>query len=95
MAKIFNNIEITHKTRLCKVKDKFGYFHRWENYSRGFAASPLVGGPPAGIFSRVYAIVEFEDGYVGRVEIEDIQFCDEESEILNALRKGEKFDGRK
>lgn len=87
MANTFGTIEIRHETRLCKVKDKLGYFHTWEHYSQGFPASPLVGGPPAGIFSRVYAIVEFDDGHVGRVEIEDIQFCDEENNMLRILNK--------
>ena len=95
MAKIFDSIEITHKTRLCKVKDKIGYFHTWENYSQAFPASPMIGGPPAGIFSRVYAIVEFDDGHVGRVEIEDIQFCDEENDMLRTLNKAVNFDGGK
>lgn len=95
MAKIFDNIEITHKTRFCKVKDKIGYFHTWENYSQAFPASPMIGGPPAGIFSRVYAIVEFDDGHVGRVEIEDIQFCDEENDMLRTLNKAVNFDGGK
>lgn len=55
------NLEIRWETRLCKVEGKLGYFHTWEHYSRPVEASPLVGGAPAGIVSRVFGIVEFPD----------------------------------
>ena len=63
-------------TRFCKVNGKVGYFHTWEHYSQPVEASPLVGGSPAGIYSRVFGIVEFTDG-VERVDPTEIKFCDE------------------
>lgn len=62
--------------RLCKVYNKTGYFHTWEHYSEPIPASPYIGGSPEGVFSRLYGIVEFLDG-VERVEVCDINFCDD------------------
>lgn len=82
-------MNIGWNTRLCKVKDRTGYFHTWEWYSKPLAASPLVGGEPAGVFSKVYGIVEFSNG-VERVDPTAIQFIDEENEMLRGFdeRKG-------
>ena len=63
-------------TRFCKVNGKVGYFHTWEHYSQPVEASPFIGGSPAGIYSRVFGIVEFTDG-VERVDPTEIKFCDE------------------
>lgn len=83
-------MEVKHERRLCVVGDKYGYFHAWEHFSQSVEASLLVGGAPAGVFSRIYGIVEFTDG-VKRVEITDIYFCDEENEILRRMEdKNEK-----
>lgn len=79
-------IEVEWTTRLCKVGDKFGYFHTWEHYSKPLEASPLVGGAPAGVFSKVFGIVEFPDG-VKRVDPTDIHFCDEWSETLKVMEE--------
>lgn len=79
-------IEVSWTTRLCKVGDKLGYFHTWEHYSKPLEASPLVGGAPAGVFSKVFGIVEFSDS-VERVDPTDIQFCDETSGILGLWSK--------
>lgn len=82
-------MEVKQERRLCKVKGEIGYFHAWENYSKPLADSPLVGGEPAGVFSKIFGIVEFEDG-VRRVDPTGIKFCDEENEILSVFnRKGE------
>lgn len=87
------NLEIRWETRLCKVEGKLGYFHTWEHYSRPVEASPLVGGAPAGIVSRVFGIVEFPDG-VRSIEPELIQFCDEQNAALNEMAKHmEEHDG--
>lgn len=80
------NLEIRLETRLCKVEGKFGYFHTWEHYSQPVEASPLVGGAPAGVVSRVFGIVEFPEG-VKRVEPYEIQFCDEQNAILSEMAK--------
>lgn len=75
------NIEVHFETRLCKVNDMFGYFQTWEYYSKPLPESPLRGGAPAGVFSKVFGIVEFPDG-VKRVDPTDIQFCDETHESI-------------
>lgn len=79
------------ETRLCKVGDKFGYFHLWEPYSKPLEASPLIGGAPAGVFSKVFGVVEFADG-VERVDPTSIHFCDEGNKILSMMEKGERDD---
>lgn len=75
-------MQIEWKTRLCTVNDKLGYFHAWEHYSKPLEASPLIGGAPAGVFSKIFGIVEFSDG-VRRVDPTDICFCDEENQMLS------------
>ena len=63
--------------RACVVRNRTGYFHTWEQYPKLLlAASPLIGGEPAGVFSKIFGIVEFEDGTVERVDPTDIQFSD-------------------
>lgn len=80
------NMQMEWKTRLCQVGEKFGYFHAWEHYSKPLEASPLMGGAPAGIFSKMFGIVEFSDG-VRRVDPSEIVFCDEENETLSETEK--------
>lgn len=78
------NIEIELKTRLCTVGNEIGYFHVWEFFSQPLEASPLIGGAPAGVFSKVFGIVEFPSG-VRRVDPTDIYFCDNENDALKDL----------
>ena len=85
----FNNIKIYWGTRLCKVDGELGYFHTWEQYSRPIGASPMMGGAPAGVFSCLYGIVEFEDR-IQRVDPSKIQFCDEVGGALHVMNKFEK-----
>lgn len=73
--------------RLCKVKDKLGYFHCWEHYSNVIVPSPMIGGHPGGTISCVYAIIEFEDGVKRIKDISSIKFCDEDNAILSELNK--------
>ena len=80
------SMQMEWKTRLCQVGEKLGYFHVWEHYSKPLEASPLMGGAPAGIFSKVFAIVEFSDG-VRRVDPSEIVFCDEENRMLSEIDK--------
>jgi hypothetical protein len=80
------NMQMEWKTRLCQVGEKFGYSHAWEHYSKPLEASPLMGGAPAGIFSKMFGIVEFSDG-VRRVDPSEIVFCDEENETLSEMEK--------
>lgn len=79
------SMEIKQERRLCTVNGETGYFHTWEHYSKPLEASPLVAGAPAGVFSKIFGIVEFEDG-VRRVDPTDIKFCDEENEMLSVLK---------
>lgn len=58
----------------------------WEYYSKPLEASPLMGGAPAGIFSKMFGIVEFSDG-VRRVDPSEIVFCDEENQMLSEMEK--------
>lgn len=69
------------EVRKCYVGNEIGYFQTWEHYSKSLEASPFIGGAPAGVFSKVFGIVEFTDG-VRRVDPTDIVFCDEEHDIL-------------
>lgn len=71
--------------RSCIVDGRVGYFHCWEHYSRPLEASPLIGGAPAGVFSQVYAIVEFVDR-CERVPIVDIIFNDDEHAMLETFQ---------
>lgn len=87
-------MQMEWKTRLCKVGGEFGYFHVCEFYSKPLEASPLRGGAPAGVFSKMFGIVEFEDG-VKRVDPTDICFCDNDNEALkdlNKMQRGESDD---
>lgn len=77
---------VKQERRLCTVKGQTGYFHAWENYSKPLAASPMIVGEPAGVFSKIFGIVEFEDG-VRRVNPTEIEFCDEENEMLSVFSK--------
>lgn len=83
--------KIGWNTRLCTVKGKTGYFHVWEQYSVPLEASPLIGGAPPGVFSKIVGIVEFDNG-VRRVDPVDIIFCDEENSMLSNFNKKEGRD---
>lgn len=67
-------------------KGKLDEIFGWEHYSKPLEASPLMGGAPAGVFSKMFGIVEFSDG-VRRVDPSEIVFCDEENEILSEMEK--------
>lgn len=82
------NATVEWGTRLCKVGDEIGYFHIWEFYSEPLSASPMIGGAPAGVFSKMFGIVEFADG-VRRVDPTNICFCDEMNDTLRERNKNE------
>ena len=86
-----SKITVSWKTRSCEVNGEFGEFHTWEMYSKPLEASPLIGGAPAGVFSKIFGIVEFPDG-VRRIDPEDIKFCDEDNEFLKACNEYRKGD---
>ena len=79
-------IPIKKHTRSCMVEGRPGVFHLWEQYSQPVQASPMIGGPPAGVISYVNGIVEFADG-VKRVDPCYIEFTDEEHATLCAHEK--------
>ena len=62
--------------RLIKDREEKALFHCWEQTSDVIGPSPMVGGHSGGVIAGVVAIVEREDGRVGRVRPEDIRFCD-------------------
>lgn len=64
------------KLRECEVDGRKGRFHVWENYSDVIPPSNLVGGHTGGVISRVFAIVEFENGKVERCEPYKVVFKD-------------------
>lgn len=78
------SMDIKWETRLCTVQGETGYFHTWEQYSEPLAGSILKGGAPAGVFSKIYGIVEFADE-VRRVDPIHIHFCDEKHATLCAI----------
>ena len=85
----FADFKVEWETRLCEVDGRIGYFHTWEQFSKPVGASPLMGGPPAGVISQVFAIVEFADG-VERVDPVYIKFIEEINAgltIMNARKK--------
>lgn len=87
------NLTVEHPTRLCVVRDEVGYFHMWEHYSKSIPASPIMGGEPAGTFSKVFGIVEFKDG-VKRIDPTEIIFRDETTDILYQIDKDEEIRKR-
>lgn len=74
------------KLRLCKVGDKIGYFHTWEQKSDVIPPSPMRGGHPGGVVSQMFAIVEFTDG-IERVQPCNVKFYDEITMQLAILNK--------
>lgn len=82
----YGGIKVSFETRLCEVNGELGYFHCWEPYSTPIEPSPMIGGHPGGMFSRVCGIVEFSDG-VEKVFPEDIRFCDDQNSILNEMNE--------
>lgn len=86
MSDLKVDVEISQENRLCEVAGKLGYFQCWEQYSTVIDASPMIGGHPGGIVSKVFAIVEFKNG-CKRVEPEQLRFCDEKNDMLGCLNR--------
>lgn len=71
--------EILIKTELrpCVINGKEkGMFHQWERWQQPIGESPMIGGHGAGQVSRIYALVENEEGQMNRYEPESIKFVD-------------------
>lgn len=77
MADLDGTITISkNEYRSCIVDGKKALFHMWENFSKPVGPELHIGGRPAGTFSYLLAIVEFEDGTVDRVLPQDVKFTD-------------------
>lgn len=63
--------------RTCIVDGKKALFHRWHEYCGVVAASPMIGGAPAGQIRYTLGTVEFEDGTIKEVAPHKIQFTDD------------------
>lgn len=77
--------------RLCEVHGELCYFHCFECYPDKRIPSITVGNNIIGTVLFVKAIVEFPNGKVKRVNIEDITFCDginRELSSKNAIKSG-------
>ena len=75
------------KLRLCQVGEELGYFHIWEQTSSVVEPSLMVGGHPGGTVAQVYALVEFSDGSIRRVQPYEVKFVDETHDILQANKR--------
>lgn len=73
--------------RFCEVNKQLCYFHCWEHSATVVAPSLMIGGDPGGQLSCIVGIVETPDGFIKRVPIEDIRFCDEVHCGLAAMEK--------
>ena len=91
----FADFKVEWETRLCEVNGRLGYFHTWEQWSKPVGESPIIGGPPAGVISNVFGIVEFPEG-VERIIPTWIKFVDEINAGLTIMnvRNKEKENGQ-
>ena len=70
-----------NKTRPCKIGERFGKFHVWENVSKIYPPSLMVGGHNGGVISQSFALVEFEDGSIERCQPYDVVFIYEAQQM--------------
>lgn len=71
--------------RLCVVDDEYGWFHCWENYAEVIEPGIMIGSSPGGQFSRVYGVVEFNNG-TERILPGKIKFVDDINSVLVGIR---------
>ncbi len=69
-------LEITESLRKCTADGRKAIFHRWCDVSQIVPPSPMMGGHGGGVVRDTYAIVEYEDGSIGRIAPERIKFSD-------------------
>lgn len=69
-------LEITESLRKCTADGRKAIFHRWCDVSQIVPPSPMMGGHGGGVVRDTYAIVEYEDGSIGRISPERIKFSD-------------------
>lgn len=77
MAGLNGTITISNSQyRPCIADGKKALFHNWEQWNAIVPPSPMVGGHGGGVIQGEYAIVEYEDGTIGKVLPNDIHFVD-------------------
>lgn len=69
MSSLSSEITISTEKRLCTVDGRKALFHNWAEISYVIEASPLRGGHPGGQVSYVVALVEYEDGTIEKVDL--------------------------
>lgn len=72
--------------RPCVVNEKAALFHTFEQYSEIVSPSFAIGGHGGGVIAEVFAIVEYEDGKVGRVDISSLRFTDKQQADKNVIQ---------
>lgn len=77
MAANKDTITITSaEYRPCFAEGKKALFHKWIEESEIVAPSVMVGGHNGGVIKAAFAIVEYEDGTIAKVEPHKIKFAD-------------------
>lgn len=77
MAAISQTIIVSNsQNRPCIADGKKALFHNWEQWSEIVPPSPMIGGHGGGVIQGEFAIVEYEDGTVGKVLPIKIKFVD-------------------
>ena len=77
LTETFCNMSGKRTTKEIRSKEEHkGLFHFWGFRSKLYDASPMIGGHPGGQVSETFAIVEYEDGTIHKVEPTQIQFVD-------------------
>lgn len=70
--------------RPCIANGKKALFHTFEQFSKIVPPSIMVGGDSGGVMAEVFAIVEYEDGTVGRAYISELTFTDRKPPEITA-----------
>lgn len=66
----------TYEPRPCYAIGRKALFHGWYHEYFVVTPSPMIGGPPGGQKSNLWAIVEYEDGSCDFVSYDRIMFID-------------------
>lgn len=62
--------------RLCKVKEQRAIFHQWCERTEIASPSPMICGHGGGVLKCTFALVEYENGQVSEVMVNDVMFLD-------------------
>lgn len=74
-------------------KEYYAIFHRFEKESQLVFERDYADAPVSAVVSKVYGVVEFEDGQIRLVDPEFIRFVDGFAErIVRKFRTEEKYD---